>query len=148
MGLKNQATDEAAQQARAKYLDDALREERWTYRKLEARTGISKSVIASRLTGTTPLLMSEVEIFADVLRRNPVELFATLHAIPDADDPHPFVGAGQKLLEKDSNLQPAGLETAAETIGEVIPMRSYSARHQNHLASSHTAEVIFLHAAQ
>jgi transcriptional regulator with XRE-family HTH domain len=85
-------------------------EERWTYRKLEARTGISKSAIASRLKGETELMFGEVEIFADVLRRNPVELFAALLALP-ADAKKATRGgalSGLSLPDLDSNQEPAG----------------------------------------
>lgn len=55
-----------------------LENERWTFRKLEARTGIKKGVISSRMRGVTPLTIEEVQVFASVLGRNPVELYAEL----------------------------------------------------------------------
>ena len=41
----------AIQRARAKHLRDLF--EPWTYRKLEARTGIGRSTLQSRMTGET-----------------------------------------------------------------------------------------------
>ncbi|GAA1315642.1 helix-turn-helix domain-containing protein [Leucobacter albus] len=55
-----------------------LENERWTFRKLEARTGIKVGVISSRMRGVTPLTIEEVQVFASVLGRNPVELYAEL----------------------------------------------------------------------
>lgn len=55
-----------------------LENERWTFRKLEARTGIKVGVISSRMRGVTPLTIEEVQVFATVLGRNSIELYAEL----------------------------------------------------------------------
>lgn len=78
---KEQITPEARQIAQAAYLWDELSSERWSYRTLATRVGTSKSKIESRMKGDTPLMFGDIEIFAEVLRRDPVELFATLHGI-------------------------------------------------------------------
>lgn len=80
------------QRARAKHLRDLF--EPWTYRKLEVRTGIGRSTLQSRMTGETPLTMSDIEVLAPVVRMTPEELFAELMKV--------------KLPEVDSNHQPAG----------------------------------------
>lgn len=60
---------------------EMLDAERWTFRKLEARTGLKVGVISSRMRGVTPLTIEEVQVFADVLGRNAVELYADLVAV-------------------------------------------------------------------
>ena len=82
----------AIQRARAKHLRDLF--EPWTYRKLEARTGIGRSTLQSRMTGETALTLSDFEVLAPIIRMTPEELFAELRAI--------------QLPELDSNQQPAG----------------------------------------
>ena len=82
----------AIQRARARHLRELF--EPWTYRKLEARTGLGRSTLQSRMTGETALTMADIEVLAPVIRMSPEGLFAELLKI--------------KLLEVDSNPQPAG----------------------------------------
>lgn len=80
------------QRARARHLRELF--EPWTYRKLEARTGLGRSTLQSRMTGETPMTMPDFEVLAPVIRMTPEALFAELLKI--------------KLPEVDSNHQPAG----------------------------------------
>ncbi|WP_157509481.1 helix-turn-helix domain-containing protein [Glaciibacter superstes] len=79
----SQESAENTQSVRAKYLDDCLKAERWSYRLLETRTGIAKSTVASRLKGETALTFGDIEVFAQVLNRDPVELFGTMLRLTD-----------------------------------------------------------------
>lgn len=67
---------QALRLARAQVIRDLF--EPWTYRKLEARTGISRTAIAARWTGQTELSIADVEVLAPVIRMTPAELFAEL----------------------------------------------------------------------
>lgn len=84
------------QRARAAHLRSLF--EPWSIRKLATRTGLSKSVVASRLSGETPLNQPEFEVLAPVIRMTPMELFEELLSV----DPD------RKLPDMDSNHEPIG----------------------------------------
>lgn len=78
------AHTDQAHAAQGEYLWSLLDAERWTFRKLEARTGIKVGVISSRMRGVTPLTISEVATFAEVLGKDPVQLYSEIiaHSAP------------------------------------------------------------------
>lgn len=106
--MTNIATGTAAlvvQHARADRMRDLL--EPWSLRKLEARTGLGRNYLQSRLNGTTALSISDVEVLAPVIRMTPGDLFAELMSINDETAPTPK-GGGHSLPGLDSNQEPAG----------------------------------------
>jgi transcriptional regulator with XRE-family HTH domain len=109
---------ESVQLARARYLDDALRDERWSRRQLAMRTGLSKGVVNSRLNGETPLNVDEITIFAKILRRDPVELFATLMSIRDENGP-----ASEEAGPNVGTVHPLGLEPRTHWVTVETAMR-------------------------
>lgn len=111
------ATAKEIQRARAKYLRDLF--EPWTYRKLEARTGIGRMALQARLTGETALTVPDLEVLAPVIRMTPEELFAELLAV--------------KLPEVDSNHQPAGF--TLRSMRSVTELSPRPVNDDNHLAA-------------
>ena len=103
----------AIQRARARHLRELF--EPWTYRKLEARTGLGRSTLQSRMTGETALTMADIEVLAPVIRMSPEGLFAELLKI--------------KLPEVDSNHQPAGslLRLVPSVADRPRPLESHKA---------------------
>lgn len=80
MTISSPATDpKTLQRARAAHLRDLL--EPWSLRRLEARTGIGRGKLETRLNGGTELAMSDIEVLAPVIRMTPEELFAELRAV-------------------------------------------------------------------
>ena len=73
--MKPLAVD-ALQAARAEYLYGELKAERWSLRLLESQTGIPKSTLASKFNGSSPVLAADIELFAEILKRDAVKLFA------------------------------------------------------------------------
>lgn len=132
---RTSATAEEIQSARAAYIKNHLDAERWSLRLLEGRTGVPKSTLSSRLSGATPLTFGDIELFAEVLNRDPVEFFRELRELPD----------------QDSNLEPTHFKLARESM-EVIDLAAareqktaaHSAVHSDHDA---TVYPIFGHAA-
>lgn len=129
------ATPEELQRARARHLRELL--EPWSLRKLAVRTGLSKGVVDSRLSGETPLTMSDVEVFAPVLRMKPEDLFSELLTVkPDSDTSVGSGGGiaqivgitrarGWKLPRLDSNQEPIGFEADNDRQPEVANLDDY-----------------------
>lgn len=110
------ATDpKRVQYARAAHLRELI--EPWSLRKLEARTGISRSVWATRLNGETALSISDIEVLAPVIRMTPSELFSELLRVSDNEE-RPRSGVlSRSLPGLDSNQEPIGSQPDAP-IGE------------------------------
>jgi transcriptional regulator with XRE-family HTH domain len=69
----------AIQRARARFLRELF--EPWSLRRLEARTGIGRSTLQSRLNGETAITMADIEILAPVARMTPEQLFTELREV-------------------------------------------------------------------
>jgi hypothetical protein len=111
----------ALQRARAAHLRDLL--EPWSVRRLEARTGIGRGTLQTRLAGQTELAMSDIELLAPVIRMTPEELFAELRSV-DVTAPN---GGGVKFLgvaplHRGWKVGPEGLEPPASSVksGQLI----------------------------
>lgn len=78
--------------------------EPWSLRKLEARTGVTRSAWQTRLNGETALSISDIEVLAPVIRMTPSELFDELMSV-HPDTPRASGAAGQRrsiyLLDSD-----------------------------------------------
>ena len=97
------------QAARAAHLRDLF--EPWSLRRLEARTGIGRGTLQTRLNGTTAITMADIEILAPVIRMTPTELFAELLAIaPDNKN-------GPASEETGPDVPPTGVEPATYGTG-------------------------------
>ena len=82
--------------ARAAFVHDALKSERWSIRQAALAIGLTHSVLASRANGTTAFLADELEQIARLLKRDPVEFYAD------------YINAQE--------VGPAVLETATSTV--------------------------------
>lgn len=67
--------------ARAAFVHDALKSERWSIRQAALAIGLTHSVLASRANGTTAFLADELEQIAGLLKRDPVEFYAEYIAV-------------------------------------------------------------------
>jgi hypothetical protein len=147
--IATSTTADAIQRARAAHLRDLF--EPWSLRRLEARTGIGRGVLETRLKGATALTMADIEILAPVIRMTPQELFSELLAItPDNKKGPASEETGRMLPHLDSNQEPAGFRTAQ--IAPVIPIERVAKKaHQPESHSQvnelnpHNAVVIALH---
>lgn len=93
---------------RATILDDMLKAERWSRRKVATALAVSPPYINARMNGEIDLSFSDIEAIAGLLRMGPVDLYALLHdATKKAPTPE---GEGLLLPEMDSNHQPAGIK--------------------------------------
>jgi hypothetical protein len=105
----------ALQRARAAHLRDLL--EPWSVRRLEARTGIGRGTLQTRLAGQTELAMSDIELLAPVIRMTPEELFAELRSV---DVTVPTGGGvnflGVTPLHRGWKVGPEGLEPPASSV--------------------------------
>lgn len=108
------STGDEIQVARAHFLNDTLKGERWSLRLLQDRTGIAKSTLASKLNGSSPILAADIELFADVLRRDPVDLYAAYLAAGTKKGPESGV-SGPSLPGLDSNQEPIGSQPSDRT---------------------------------
>lgn len=95
---------DATQAARAQFLADELKSERWSLRLLQDRTGIPKSTLASKLNGSSPILAADIEVFATVLKRDAVDLFRDYLAAGTGKAPTPKGGG--------LSVPPTGIEPA------------------------------------
>ena len=95
---------DATQAARAQFLADELKSERWSLRLLQDRTGIPKSTLASKLNGSSPILAADIEVFAAVLKRDAVSLFSDYLAAGTGKAPTPKGGG--------LSVPPTGIEPA------------------------------------
>lgn len=69
-------TTDPIRTARAAFVHDSLKSERWSVRQAALATGIGTSVLATRMSGTTAFLADELESIAALLKRDPVEFYA------------------------------------------------------------------------
>lgn len=81
--------------ARAAYLKQLCTDERWSGRQIALKTGVPHSTIAAKLKGESPIEIDDIALFERVLKMEKGELYV-------------------KLLEVDSNHQPAGFKSAPE----------------------------------
>lgn len=121
------------QYARATWLRDQLLAERWSLRKLEAATGIKKGAIARRFAGHTELSVSDIEVFAPLLRMNPEQLFARLRAVevlPGVDSNHEPIGSTSALENNVTPLHPRTRrdETPHTKTGTVTPIKAAASK--------------------
>lgn len=72
--IRGEGPDEI-QAARASVIWTALKAERWSLRLLEQRTHIPKSTLSAKMNGHSPMLAADIELFAEILGSDPVELF-------------------------------------------------------------------------
>lgn len=125
------ASPEDIQRARGEWLKKALIDnERWSLRKLETATGLGKGKLALRFNGQSAISVSDVEVFAPLLRMTPEELFKNLRELPAMD----------------SNHEPAGNESAAETRAHITDIRSKARRTKTVPAPGRVRPVARLHA--
>lgn len=102
------------QAARAQFLSDTLKADRWSLRLLQQETGIPKSTLASKLNGSSPILAADIELFAEVLRRDPVGLFADYLSAGTKKGPEGGA-SGPSLPGLDSNQEPIGSQPSNVT---------------------------------
>ena len=74
-------TTDPIRTARAAFVLDSLKSERWSVRQAALATGIGTSVLATRMSGTTAFLADELESIAALLKRDPVEFYAEYIAV-------------------------------------------------------------------
>lgn len=102
---KPEETNAIAQRA-AKNLRGILAEERWSGRKAAIALGLNSMYVNRRLSGEAELSVSDVEMFARLLKVNSGALYAQLMKAPT------LPSEGQELPLMDSNHQPAGIKLA------------------------------------
>ncbi|WP_194385152.1 helix-turn-helix domain-containing protein [Microbacterium luteum] len=73
--------------ARAAYVHDSLKAERWSVRAAALAIGITNSVLATRMNGTTAFLADELESIARLLKVDPVQFYAGYLAAGDPETP-------------------------------------------------------------
>jgi transcriptional regulator with XRE-family HTH domain len=83
--------------ARASFVHEALRAERWSVRQAALAIGLSHSALSSRMNGSTAFLADEIESIALLLKREPAEFYADYLAQRD-DAPRPGGGAGRRSI--------------------------------------------------
>lgn len=99
------ADRKALQRARARHMRDLF--EPWSYRKLEAKTGLGRTVLQSRFTGETALSMPDIEVLAPIVRMTPAELFDELLKV--------------ECTPRDLNPEPTDYRSARGTRGSSRP---------------------------
>lgn len=128
MTNSNKAEAFNLRRARAAYLKQLCTNERWSGRAIAMKTGVAHSTIAAKLKGESPIELDDIALFEEVLEMEKGELY-------------------MKLLEVDSNHQPAGSQSAASNRGLApvtpLPLRdTLSPAHNKH------ATVTPIHAAR
>lgn len=117
-----QIDPKALRQARAAHLRDLL--EPWSLRRLEARTGIGRGTLETRLSGRTELAFSDIELLAPVIRMTPAELFDEILKVelPGVDSNHEPIGSQlAPVIRLTSRERDA--PTAQTKLGRVTPIR-------------------------
>ena len=67
--------------ARASFVGNALKSERWSTRQAALALGMSHSSLGDRLKGNTSFLAEDIEDIATLLKRDPVEFYADYLAV-------------------------------------------------------------------
>ena len=67
---------DAARATRAQFIHGLLKSERWSVRQAALAMGMTSSVLATRMNGSTPFLADELEKIAELLKRDPVKFYA------------------------------------------------------------------------
>ena len=115
------------QHARAARLRELF--EPWSHRKLATRVGLTRSIIASRMAGDTPLTMPDIEVLAPVIRMSPAELFIELEAIKSPLGEVTVATSGpSELPHLDSNQEPTGYPLSVPESHEPTSLDAYRER--------------------
>ena len=106
------STDTDPRALRARFVHQLLKNERWSVRNASQTIGMTNSVLATRLNGTTPFLADELEAIAGLLKRDPVTFYADYlragSSGPETKMALTANGEGLKLPGLDSNQEPIG----------------------------------------
>ena len=117
------STDTDPRALRARFVHQLLKNERWSVRNASQTIGMTNSVLATRLNGTTPFLADELEAIAVLLKRDPVTFYADYlragSSGPETKMALTANGEGLKLPGLDSNQEPIGFMPA----GALLPFR-------------------------
>lgn len=70
--------------ARASFVEDALRSQRWSTRAAAMRLGMSHTALGDRLKGKVAFLADDIEALANVLERDPGAFFLDYIRASDA----------------------------------------------------------------
>jgi hypothetical protein len=98
---------DATRAARADFVRDSLKTERWSIRQAALAMGMSHTALASRLRSETSFLADEIESIAHLLRHEPVDYFRLYLQAGTTKAPTPE-GEGRKLPGLGSNQEPIG----------------------------------------
>lgn len=126
MTNSNKAEAFNLRRARAAYLKQLCTDERWSGRAIAMKTGVAHSTIAAKLKGESPIELDDVALFEEVLQMKKGELYV-------------------KLLEVDSNHQPAGSQSAASN-RPLAPVTTLKPRTHSTISSGTAGVVTPLHA--
>lgn len=101
---------DATRVARADFVQDCLKSDRWSVRKASLALGMTHTVLGSRVKGETSFLAEEIEAIAGILKRDPVEFFAAYISAGNGEGPASEETGPVMLPHLDSNQEPAGSE--------------------------------------
>lgn len=80
--------------ARAAFVHEALKGERWSIRQAALALGMNVSVLSTRVNGSTAFLADEIEAIAVLLKEEPVDFYGR------------YISAGPATVEPESNPLP------------------------------------------
>ena len=99
--------------ARAQHMHGLLKADRWSISAAALQLGINKSVLASRMNGTTAFLADEIEAIAGLLRRDAVTVYMEYLS---AGFPDPGTNNAPTANGEGENVGPAGIEPTTSTV--------------------------------
>lgn len=104
---------DAVRVARAKFVHGLLKSERWSVRAAAHAIGITNSVLATRMSGSTAFLADEIEAIAGLLKMDPVEFYGRYIAVGPDMDPNPshsdYKSAGSVAYMADFRARTTGV---------------------------------------
>lgn len=114
--------EEGPQQWRAAHMRDLF--EPWSLRKLQAKTGLGRTMLQQRFNGVTAFSLEDLELLAPLIRMTPAELATELLGIPnnppETKDPRP--GNPDGGTEPPTGLEPVTYSLQVEHLAPIIPI--------------------------
>ena len=106
---KSPVAPDAIRVARATFVRDSLKSERWSTRAAALAIGSNHNSLGARLRGDTAFLAEDLEAIAGLLKRNPVEFYGAYLMAGMSNAPTPVTGGGDLV-------GPAGIEPTTSTV--------------------------------